>query len=242
MSTMSGPGQELERRLGRLVRVVGHDLRNNLGVMGNSVYYLNMKLSSADHKVARHLEILSREIAITNRSLVDLIDLVEPKLPRPGPVELSGLVERVLEGLPPPSDGGLRTRLDLSPVPLTVRVDAEQVIRAIENVLLHRYAALAAAGNGHGAGNLLLRTRAQEGRGLIEFLDETDPATDAQLARLFDADALGAPGATSTERAGGSMHVGLVVARRLLALNQGDVTAESVASRGCCYRISLPLT
>jgi len=37
--------------VGWLIRAVGHDLRDKLGVMKNSIYYLNMRLDHGDEKV-----------------------------------------------------------------------------------------------------------------------------------------------------------------------------------------------
>jgi len=64
------------------VRKVGHDLRNKLSVMRNSVYYLNMKVGGQDAKVAKHLGILGQEIETSTRTVCYLMDLCIPRSPR----------------------------------------------------------------------------------------------------------------------------------------------------------------
>jgi len=60
--------------MGRLIRAVGHDLRNKLAGLKNSLYYLNMRLGHDDEKVRKHFQIMGREIANANRIIMDLMD------------------------------------------------------------------------------------------------------------------------------------------------------------------------
>jgi len=53
--------------MGRLIRAVGHDLRNKLAVLKNSIYYLNMRLGHGDEKVQKHLQIMWRAMEAPSR-------------------------------------------------------------------------------------------------------------------------------------------------------------------------------
>ena len=60
--------------IGEMATVMGHELRNPLGVISNSVYYLKMKLSDAEEKVKRHLETIEEEVATSQRIMSELLD------------------------------------------------------------------------------------------------------------------------------------------------------------------------
>src|SRR5581483_7633180 len=62
--------------LGQMASVVGHELRNPLAVMNNSVYFLKTKLLPAaqDPKIEKHLTILEGEIGKSNTIIRDVLD------------------------------------------------------------------------------------------------------------------------------------------------------------------------
>lgn len=97
-------------------------------------------------------------------------------------------------------------------------------MRALENIFLHRWASLGPDDT------LMIVTRSSEGKGWVEFSD-------------------GAPGADAVILDGGivpegliAAHLGLWVARRLLALNGGGLREMRLAGERACFRAWLPLT
>lgn len=80
-------------------------MRNNLGVMSNSVYYRTLRLGQEDPKVARHLGILSQQVIETSRPVADLVDFLAPKAPQPTPLHLSDLVKQTVERTTRPPGG-----------------------------------------------------------------------------------------------------------------------------------------
>ncbi len=74
--------KELDRLafLGQLAGGISHELRNPLGVIKNSVYYLRMVLPAED-KVGRHLDILEREVDRASRIVTDLLDFARTAPP-----------------------------------------------------------------------------------------------------------------------------------------------------------------
>jgi signal transduction histidine kinase len=112
----------------QVIRRVGHDLRNKLAILQNSVYYLNMKLEPADPKVRKHLDILAREIAQGNLLTMNLMDLLAAKAPEPAQIDGLELLQRAVERAPAPAGVELRLE-DAGASPAWVDVD--QMIHAL---------------------------------------------------------------------------------------------------------------
>jgi K+-sensing histidine kinase KdpD len=213
----------IDETLGQITRLVGHDLRNNLCVMQNSVYFLNMKLGRENDKVSKHLDMLAREIALSNRTIVNLMDLLAPKNPTRSPLDINELVRRSIAQNPMPES--LRARLTLGQGLPTSEADSEQVGRAVENVLLYQYATLK-------ADDALHISTFVSGAGVnVEFLDSGAGLSAGELEHLFDVQ----PGDRSA-----ASHLGLVVARRLMDLNGGRLEASTRPGIGTRIGLSLP--
>ena len=87
--------------LGQLAGGVGHELRNPLGVMKNSVYYLEMILPE-EARARKHLGILDREVGTANRIVSDLLEFARMKSASRSLIDLKVVVSDLLERLPVP--------------------------------------------------------------------------------------------------------------------------------------------
>lgn len=214
----------VDEAFGQIIRLVGHDLRNKLSVMQNSTYFLNMKVGGQNEKLTKHLNILLREINQSNRIVLNLMDLAAAKAPKSAPLELNALIRQALEQVPPPETVTLKSLL-AAELP-TVQADGEQLGRALENILLFQYAGL------RPGDTLRVISRAASGRVYVELVDSGPGLVKEQLATLFDLQ----PGEGPI-----ALRMGLVVAHRLIALNQGQLETESRLGLGTRFSIVLPL-
>ena len=205
------------------IRLVGHDLKNKLGVMGNSVYYLNMKVGGQSDKLSRHLAILSREIEISNRTITNLMDYVAPKEPSPSAINLNMLLQGVATAGMAASEGDLICQL-APDLPLAW-IDVQQVQRALENILVYVAMSLRAGDT------LRIVTRGEE-QAIVELIDNGPGLAPDDLDHLFDPRSSG--GASS-------IRLALPVARRLLELNGGTWETESRLGMGTRFSVTLPL-
>jgi signal transduction histidine kinase len=72
--------QERLATLGQLAAGMSHELRNPLGVIRNSVYYLNMVLPE-EQRIRKHLSILDREVSSATRIISGLLDFSRVRPP-----------------------------------------------------------------------------------------------------------------------------------------------------------------
>ena len=79
--------------LGKLAGSVGHELRNPLSVLNNSIYYLNMKCNHADEKFNKHLNIMQDEINRAKRIINDLLGLSRIKAIQLEPIDIRNIIK-----------------------------------------------------------------------------------------------------------------------------------------------------
>ncbi|MGI5915998.1 MAG: sensor histidine kinase [Anaerolineae bacterium] len=218
MQRMTGePGIERDA-----VRRMGHDLRNKLGVIQNSVYYLEMKVGRNEARLAKHLDILSREIALCGHLVQDLMDMTAPKEPAPAPTPVQSLVDDVLHRHHPPE--GVQVIWEMPAEVPPAQVDAGHVSRAIENVLVYQYATLAPGDEVH----IHLRHR---GEIYLDFVDSGPGLTRDELGELLT---------LRPDDEGFTARVTLVVARRLIEVGGGRWQMESRPGIGTRFTFIMP--
>jgi PAS domain S-box-containing protein len=83
--------------LGQLAGDVGHDLRNPLGVISNTVYLLRMTLSDADETARECLDMISDEVGSATRIVSSLLDFGRTSPADRQAVSVSALVTQALE-------------------------------------------------------------------------------------------------------------------------------------------------
>src|SRR5205814_5192147 len=96
-------------------------LRNPLGVIKNSVYFLRMT-TPEDERVRRHLNILEREVGTSDRIVTDLLDFAREPSARVMPTNLNRVVQEYFAQWPPPD--AIELQLGLGEGVRAVPVDA----------------------------------------------------------------------------------------------------------------------
>jgi GAF domain-containing protein len=205
--------------LGQLAAGVGHELRNPLGVIKNAVYYLNMVLPE-DEKVRKHLGILDREVANSNRIVTELLDFARVKSPMREASGLGAIVRTTLERLPLPDAVTVRLELDESVPPALV--DAQQVGQILLNFLLNAVQAMP------DGGNVIVSVGQDEGAIFAAVADTGVGIPPENLAKIFQP--------LFTTKAKG-IGLGLALARDLAEANGGHITVESTVGQGSRFAV-----
>ncbi|MCD6519127.1 MAG: hypothetical protein J7M05_04295 [Anaerolineae bacterium] len=212
---------EVRPEVGRLVRLVGHDIRGKLGIIKNSVYYLGMKVDRENPKIAKHLGILEREIKACNDLVVLLMDWLAPKQPQKTPVDVNALLQEILGDYAP---SGVQVTLALKPGLPQAVVDAFHLREVLESILRYRLAVL-------GEGDSLQIISRGDGPVYIDFIDSGDGFQREELDDLL---------AVEQRDELFPFRLGLAVAQRLLRLNGGVLEGESKKGIGTRLSVALP--
>lgn len=222
MTASESPSSEISPALGRLIRAVGHDIRNKLGVMKNSIYYLNMRLGDDDEKVQKHLRIMGGEVACANRMVCDLMDFTMIKEPV---LQQSDVKEIVAEALSQASlSNGWEATISLDDGLPPVVADFIQLQRAFTNIILR-----IVEGKPEG-GRLQISAREQDGFVEVGF----------GVAGLIIPEENLSTAATPLALAGGTS-LGMAVSKILVESHGGTIAVQRLAGNETVFVVRLPL-
>jgi PAS domain S-box-containing protein len=228
--------QDADRRKDEFLAMLAHELRNPLAAIANAALLLRQRGSSDG--TARWAELIDRQTAHLARILDDLLDVSrisrgEITLRR-GPMVLADAVALALETARPL----LETRrhaleTDLTAEPMWMEGDANRLAQVIANLLSN------AARYTDEGGTVSLGVERDGSEAVIRVKDTGIGIPPEMLPRVFD---LFVQGDRSLDRASGGLGLGLTLAKRLVELHGGRITASSEGvGRGSEFVVRLPL-
>jgi signal transduction histidine kinase len=205
--------------LGQLAGGVGHELRNPLGVMKNSVYYLEMILPE-EARARKHLGILDREVGTANRIVSDLLEFARMKSASRSLIDLKVVVSDLLERLPVPETVAVAWEM---PDGLSrVSADRLHVEQILTNLITNAVQAMP------DGGTLAIACR-EEPTGVVLSVTDTGIAIRPEdLPKIFQ------PLFTTKPKGIG---LGLAVARDLADANRAVITVESTQGVGSRFAV-----
>jgi len=211
--------------LGQLAGVVGHELRNPLGVMNNAVYFLQTVLSDADQTTKEYLGIIKNEIDNADRIVGDLLDSVRTKPPSLQAVNVRDLIGQTLSKCTIP--GAVKVILNFPDTLPAVKVDPLQMQQVFRNLITNGIEAMPEGGTL----NISAADDAPAKTVVVSVKDTGTGMTPENMAKLFQ------PLFTTKSRGIG---LGLVVVRNLTENNGGKVTVASEPGKGTTFAVTLP--
>jgi signal transduction histidine kinase len=215
--------------LGQMASVVGHELRNPLAVMNNSVYFLKTKLAGTgkggiDPKIEKHLNIVEGEIVKSNTIIRDVLDFVRNRAINASPHKLDELVAQAIERIQIPTGVSLSKALTLGPT--EVMVDEDELRQVLVNLMENACQAMVKGGT------LTVGTKAQGDSVEISIADTGCGIPQEHLKKIFDAFF------TTKSRGTG---LGLAVVKKIIDRHQGQIDVQSKVGEGTRFRIRLPV-
>ena len=222
MKTTDPVSLEIPPAVGRMIRGIGHDLRNKLAVMRNSVYYLNMKVGYGDEKVKKHLRVLEGEIANANMITMNLMDFALVKEPVLQETDLRTVVAEALSqaSLPEHWEASLHLDDDLP----TLMADASQLQRAFTNIIV------TIVQEKPEGGRLQIRTKERNGSVEVRFEvpDWVIPVEELEAITS----SLGSASSTSLD---------MLVSKKLVERNGGRIEVKRFPKEGMVFTVRLPV-
>lgn len=209
---------------GRLAGIVGHEIRNPLCSIGNSAYYLNMKLKNADLKVRKHLAIIEKSVQRADKIITDLLELSNTREPFLVESSVNDIILDVLSCMEVPQEISVRTEFDES-IARTL-LDPDQMQQVFASILSNAMEAMPKGGR------LDIATEAEDGIIRILVKDTGRGISEDELQKIFE------PLYTTKIKGVG---LGLAMAKSIVEGHKGTIEVKSKVGEGTVFIIELPL-
>ncbi|HEY5926174.1 MAG TPA: ATP-binding protein [Kofleriaceae bacterium] len=223
---------EANRAKDEFLAVLGHELRNPLAPVASAAGLLRMRVPES-----RELDVIDRQVRHMSRLVDDLLDIsriVRGRVELQRTVnDLAALVEKAAEMVMPQRERtGHRFEIDV-PLGIFVDVDAARIVQVLTNVLVN-----ALKYSGPDQAIKIAAQRSGE-RAVVTIADHGVGMDDMMLARAFEPFV---QGAQDIDRSDGGLGLGLAIARRLVELHAGTLTATSKVGVGTTVEMTLAVT
>jgi len=216
--------------LGRVVRILeqmaatlGHELRNPLGVINNSVYFLANQAQIDDPKAQKHVEIIGHEVASARRVIDDILEFAHVPQLLPAAAGINAVVDSALARSQIPANIRVVRTLAVDLPPLIC--DEERLERAFIDIIANAVQAMP-----HG-GRLGVKTSRSGDDIQVVFSDSGVGIAPENIDKVFE------PMFTTKLRGIG---LGLTVVRRTVEQHGGEIRVRSRLGWGAIFRITLP--
>jgi signal transduction histidine kinase len=210
--------------IGQFAAGIGHELRNPLGVVESSAFLVTRRLDQlqvSDATLTRHMEKIANEVARSNKTINDLLELARSKPLDRRAVDARQFVENALPAAHLPAGVDVHVMV---PPGVSVDADPDQLARVLTNLLINAGQAM------NGKGSIWIDGR-REGAGAILLVRDEGPGVpDEVRGRIFEA--------LFTTKAKGN-GLGLALCRRIAEAHGGAVTLDP-SERGAVFRITIP--
>ena len=203
---------------------MGHELRNPLAAISNAIYFLKMVQPDAPDKVKEYLNLIERNIHISDKIIGDLLDFTRIKSAKREPVSVPQLIQQTLERFPAPEN--VQVTLDLSVDLPKVYVDPQYLIQVFSNLVLNACQAMA------DGGKLVISSCIQNEMICIAVKDGGMGISAENMKKLFE------PLFTTKPKGIG---LGLAVSQKLIEANGGRIEVESEVGVGSTFTVWLPV-
>lgn len=221
--------------LGQLTAIVSHELRNPLGVIRSSAFYLSTKADPADDKIAKHLYRIEEQVGLCDSIIGELLEYTRGRRFAAVRGHLNPWVEEVLDQMALPSH--LQLSRNLAANLPSFNFDKEKIRRVLINLVENAIQAVnareaeAAQKARFYRPEIVLTTRRSDGGISIQIEDNGLGMDSATAERAFE------PLFTTRARGTG---LGLAIVRKIVEEHGGSVTLRSEQGSGTTVTVVIP--
>ncbi|MBI4655967.1 MAG: HAMP domain-containing protein [Elusimicrobia bacterium] len=212
--------------IGQMASVVGHEIRNPLAVINNSVYYIKAKLGSAqDPKITKHISIIESEIQQANGIINEILGFARTRELNPKIQHLNAYIEEALASFPFPAH--IQVLKNFAPENPFVNIDTDEMTQAVRNLVRNAVEVMPESGT------LKIKSELVSPETVRIEVEDTGPGIPKDtLDKIF------APFFTTKARGTG---LGLAVVKKVIDRHKGKVEVSSVPGKGTCFKLYLPI-
>lgn len=211
--------------IGELSGNISHEMRNSLGVIDSSAYYLKMKLKGENEKVQTHLERIQSAVTTSNGIIDSMADLTRVTVTRMERVNLIEIVVGSIKTVGPPETIEIIETYPKEEI--DIYGDPDALGAAFRNIIDNAVRSMESAG-------ALSITVKRPGNDEVEvsFADTGPGIASENLNRIFKP--------LFTTRAKG-MGFGLSMTEMIIKKHHGTIQVTSEEGKGAVFTVGLPI-
>lgn len=214
--------------IGQMASVVGHEIRNPLAVINNSIYFIKTKtnaIPNPEPKVIKHIAIIESEIRQANGIIDEILGFARTRELNPKVMGINNYLEDLTMSFPVPQH--IELVKNFAPENPCVNIDPDEMAQAVRNLIKNGIEVMPEHGK------VYVRSEVVDpGTVRIDVEDTGCGMPKETVDKIF------APFFTTKARGTG---LGLAVVKKVADRHKGRVEVSSVVGKGTCFKLFLPI-
>lgn len=210
--------------MGKVASIIGHEFRNQLGIIGISVYFLKTKLRDGDEKVKQHLGILERQVMETNMLVENILAYSRSGEMERKSIDAGNVLSAAIDKVPNTDKIAIAVKIE-NGLP-RVDGDAIRLSQVFVNLITNALQAI-----GEKEGRLTISAASAGGFLEITFEDTGPGIREEDRSKLFT------PFFSTKSRGVG---LGLAFCKNVIELHNGAIDIKGGPVKGTIVTVRLP--
>lgn len=216
--------QERLATIGRVSGSIAHELRNPLGAVKQSVYYLKTKIKDSG-KIKTHLDLIDNELVVANKVIDDLLEIANIKSSEKKYMDIEPIIVEAVKGCLLPKK--INVEINIEAEVKHIWIDPIQIRQVFVNLITNAYQSL------DGDGTIKIHGYISRSSKIIQFdvSDNGRGISSDDIQKIFEP--------LFTTKATGT-GLGLSICKEIIAKHDGRISVISRLNEGTTISIFLP--